>query len=342
MSASDVTFVIRSVGERTEGRCRDAILAQGVPSENVVTVRQTPFLEAMRVAYQSGIEAGRLWTYCIDADVILRPAAVSTVLNFAARQKANVFEVQAFVLDKLMISLRMAGNHLFRTAHLRRMIAAIPQTDVLRPETEAMKSLVRQGMVWRAVPYVAGLHDFGQANRDIFRKSFTHSHKHLHLLPQMIAGLRRRAGEDADFGVALQGIAEGFRAERDVTIDARHAPFHERFRALAIPEKPAIGAAELAPGSVDKILRRWGLEDDVCVRGLPISAADAVALDGDSQFNGLGRLRAILAQRGSEIGPARIVPFALGTGLEMLGQRLKVAAATRQPAEMSARVKRQP
>lgn len=338
LTPPQVTFVIRSVGERTEGRCRDAILAQGVPAENVVIIREIPFSRAMRVGYQVGIEAGRPWTYCIDADVIMRPGAIDTVLAFAARQKANVFEVQAFVLDKLMVSLRMAGNHLFRTAHLERMIASIPQQDVVRPETDAMRAMMGRGLEWRAVPHVIGLHDFGQANRDIFRKCFTHSHKHLHLLPQIVAGMRSRSASDPDCQIALQGIAEGLRAESDVRIDVRHKPFNERFEALAIPEKPSLQDDELALGSVDETLKSWSQSDDLSVRGLPVSAGDAIALDGRSNFNRLDRLRAVFARKRTELDPVQLVPLVLGTGLVLLGQRLKAGQTAERLGQSGARI----
>lgn len=329
LDVDSVTFVIRSVGERTEGQCRATILSQGIPAHNVVTIHEAPFAQAMRVGFEIGIDAGRPWTFCVDADVILREGAIATMLDFAARQPANVFEVQGFVLDKLMFSLRMAGNHLFRTSHLDRMIACIPEKDVFRPETEAMRQMVREGLRWRPVPYVAGLHDFGQFNRDIFRKCFTHSQKHLHLLPKIVSGMRRRATEDPDFRVALLGIAEGLRAESDVTIDVRHKPFRERFEALQIPEKPEMEPGALGLAYVEQTLQEWAQEDDLGVRGLPMSAGEAIALDGRRELGRLAKLRAIMARRGPEIGPARFIPFAVGTGLELLGQRLKARKANK-------------
>lgn len=320
----NLTIIIRSVGERTEAACRAAILRQGIDPSQVILVREAPFSRAMRVGYQAGVDAGRPWTFCIDADVILRPGAIAAMLSHAQRQKPNVFEIQGFVLDKLFISLREAGNHLFRTASLPELIACIPEEgSALRPEANAMQRMVKRGYRWANVPYVVGLHDFEQSNRDIFRKSFTHAQKHLHLIPSLLPKLRSRAAEDPDFCVMIDGIAEGLRAIDMVRIDIHHRPFDQRFTELGIQEKEALAADELSSEHVECLLRQWASEPDLTVRALPVSGIEAVELDGHSVFGRLGRFRALWRRKKSEVGLGRLFPLAAAQGLEELARRLR-------------------
>ena len=326
-----VTVVIRAAGERTEAACRAAILAQGVDAAQLVTIREAPFSRAMRAGYQAGVDAGRPWTLTIDADVLLRPGAVAALLAQAARQPARVFEIQGFVLDKLFVTLREAGNHLFRTALLPQLIDCIPEegtslrpeSTAMRPESTAMQRMAARGYDWVNVPYVVGLHDFEQSNQDIFRKSFTHAQKHLHLLPELLPKLRRRVAGDGDFAVMIEGLAEGLRAESEVRIDIRHRPFAERFAALAIPEKPPLPEGDPPPGAVEQILRDWAAAPDLTVRALPVSGPQAIALDGSRRFTALGRAQALVARKRAEIGMARTLMLAAAEGAERIGAGLR-------------------
>lgn len=323
----NVTVVIRSAGERTEAACRAAILQQGVEPSQVVVVREAPFSQAMRVGYQAGVDAGRPWTFCIDADVILRPGAIAAMLSHAQRQRSDVFEIQGFVLDKLFISLREAGNHLFRTGLLPELIASIPEEGRdLRPESYAMQQMVKKGYRWANVPYVVGLHDFEQSNRDIFRKSFTHAQKHLRLMPALFPKFRDRAAEDPDFSIMIEGIAEGLRAREAVRIDIRHQPFDRRFDALGIREKDPLGADELTPDHVEKLLRQWAKAPDLTVRALPVSGPEAVELDGRTTYGSVSRLRAIWRRKRGEVGFGKLLLLTLAQGLDGAARKLRAMA----------------
>ena len=187
--------------------------------------------------------------------------------------------------------------------------------------------MVRKGYPFHFVPYVLGLHDFGQFNRDIFRKSFTHAQKHLHLLPDLIPKMRARARQDADFDIALQGIAEGLKATEDVRIDIRYPLFRQRFDALELPEKDAAADAEFA--DVDAILDRWAQADDLVVRRLPMSARAAMDLGPDARFDRWSRLRWTLQQRRAELRAGMVPVYAVAAGLEQCGIRLKRAVQKR-------------
>jgi hypothetical protein len=121
-----VTIIIRSVGERTEKLCRELILAKGVFAENVVVVREAPFSAVMRKSFETGIQLGLPWTFCVDADLLLRPGAVEKMLHLGDAQPENVCEIQGYILDKFYGRPRQGGVHLYRTAILPLVLASIP------------------------------------------------------------------------------------------------------------------------------------------------------------------------------------------------------------------------
>jgi len=322
-----VTMIIRTAGERTENACRASIRAQGVNDAQIITVREVPFSTAMRVGFEAGIAAGREWTFCIDADVIMRPGSIKAMLQQSMQQPASIFEVQGLVLDKLFVSLREAGNHLYRTSLLPQMIELIPEEGTsLRPESTAMASMKARGYNWARVPYVAGLHDFGQSNRDIFRKCYTHAQKHAYLLNDLLPKMRARAATDRDFAVAIAGLAEGLKATSAVRIDVAHRPFAERFEAQDIEEKLPCATDDFTPEMVEKILQDYGRADDLTVRFLPFSGAEAIALDGTTRLTQAVRWRALWHRKQRCHGTGGAVLHTMGHGIEQVGLWLKKRA----------------
>ncbi|MDT0684538.1 hypothetical protein RM543_17845 [Roseicyclus sp. F158] len=281
----------------------------------------------MRVGFEAGIAAGRDWTFCIDADVVLRAGSVAAMLRTAQAQPPYVFEVQGAVLDKLFVTLRQAGNHLFRTSLLSQMIDCIPEEGTsLRPETTAMQRMKARGHPWAQVPYVVGLHDFGQSNRDIFRKCYTHAQKHSHLLADLIPKMRARAQADPDFQVAIMGLAEGLMATADVRIDTGYKPFSERFEALQIAEKAPCTEEEFSSNNVERLLRDYAHADDLTVRYLPFSGPEAIALDGTTRLTKSVRLRALWRRKRGRHGTGGAIVHTFGQGMERMGLWLKKRA----------------
>jgi hypothetical protein len=326
-SIDAVTIIVRSVGERTEAACHASIREQGILDEQIITVREAPFSKAMRVGFEAGIAAGRDWTFCIDADVIMRPGSIAAMLRQAERQPTNVFELQGVVLDKLFVTLREAGNHLFRTSLLPQMIDCIPEEGTsLRPESTAMQRMKARGYPWARVPYVVGLHDFGQSNRDIFRKCYTHAQKHSYLLAELIPKMRERAKIDPDFQVAIMALAEGLSATVAVRIDTRHKQFSERFEALQIAEKPPCTDEEFSPENVERLLWDYARADDLTVRYLPFSGAEAIALDGSIRMTKFVRVRGLWRRKCGRYGKGGAVVHTIGQGIEHLGLWLKKRA----------------
>ena len=84
------------------------ILEQGVQEKDLIIVREVPFSMSMKKSFEIGLERGKKWTFCIDADVLLRKHSIQKMIQFAENQKKNVCEIQGLVLDKFFSGPRGA------------------------------------------------------------------------------------------------------------------------------------------------------------------------------------------------------------------------------------------
>jgi hypothetical protein len=255
----NVTVIIRSVGERTTSICQQLIIEQGLPADAVFVVNEAPFSKAMRESFSIGIKEGRPWTLCVDADVLLRPRSIFNLLKIAAQQKKNVCEIQGYVLDKFYGGTRQAGNHLYRTNLLNKMIESIPEEGVnIRPETYALERMQNIGHPWVKVNILIGLHDFEQSHEDIFRKSFIHAHKHLNDFKLIVPYWRECANQDTDYLSALSGLAAGVEHIDPVRIDV-NAEYYRTSMSSRIGNqtKEPIQKEEWNMARVDEIINQW-------------------------------------------------------------------------------------
>jgi hypothetical protein len=308
------TVIIRSVGERTEQLCRELILAQGVSAENVVIVHEAPFSAAMRKSFETGLQRGLPWTFCVDADLLLRPGAVETMLRLAEAQPENICEIQGYILDKFYGGPRQGGVHLYRTALLPLVLTNIPAEGVnVRPEFHTLEAMKAQGYPYASVQYVVGLHDFEQYYRDIFRKCLVHAHKHQDLTDLFLSYWREQARTDKDFAVALKGYAAGVEYYGGVLIDTQQDIYQESFGRLGITEK------QNAPdgytlSDIEDIIAHWS-EPQVYQRKFPTK----MGLINPAQLRPPMRHR--FMSRLSELG-IKIVPYSLGWLLTTLGKKI--------------------
>ena len=258
MSLDSATIIIRSVSERTESLCRNLILEQGVPENVVFVINEAPFSKAMKVGFEIGISENRPWTFCVDADVLLRPGSVASLLAKAQKTSKNVCEIQGYVLDKFFGGARTAGNHLYRTSLLPQVIERIPpEGKDIRPETHALNSMRAAGYPWKTVPELVGLHDFEQTYEDIFRKCFVQAHKHLNHTELFIPFWRSKSNQDMDYQVALAGFAEGIKHFGEVRIDKRAEYFQESMKDLETSPKNAIDISEWDLDRIESMIQNW-------------------------------------------------------------------------------------
>jgi hypothetical protein len=221
---SDLTVIVRSVGERTETLCKQ-LLTDQVQESNIFIINERPFTKAIAKTYEIGIENQRKWTLCIDADVLIKEGAVNELLQKASEADENVFEIQGNVLDKFFGGPRAAGNHLYRTSLLKKAIGAIPSPNVsLRPESFTIKQMAAKGYPWIEIDLIVGIHDYEQYYKDIIRKTFIQAKKHGRFMPVLTAYWERMKNEDTDYQVALWGAKELSTYTKPLTIDVKNMP----------------------------------------------------------------------------------------------------------------------
>ncbi|MEN1728139.1 MAG: hypothetical protein AAGJ52_06835, partial [Pseudomonadota bacterium] len=100
MALDGATWVIRQTGERTVASSHAILLSSGVPSSCVEQVSGRPFSQTLTRGLEAGLKANRRWTFCIDGDVLIRPACASRLLEIADALPEKTFGFQGFMLDK--------------------------------------------------------------------------------------------------------------------------------------------------------------------------------------------------------------------------------------------------
>ena len=254
----EVTIIIRSAGERTEQLCKELILSQGVPESQLFVVQEVPFSASMKRSFKIGMEEGRKWTFCVDADLLLRPGAISDMVRHAEKQKSHVCEIQGYVMDKFFGGPRQAGNHLYRTELLGEVIRRIPEEGTsIRPERYTLGKMEEDGYPWRVVPCVTGIHDEEQYNRDIYRKAFVQGVKHLERAGLFIGLWRERADTDPDYKVALKGFADSVLNHAEVYINKEQPLYNDLFDKAAFGEKEPLPSNALSPEAIGKKIEEW-------------------------------------------------------------------------------------
>jgi hypothetical protein len=163
----------------------------------------------MRQGYELGLAAGRPWTYCLDADVLLRDNAIAKLIAEAETGDRAAFCFEGRVFDKLLGHERFCGNHLYRTRLLGDALSyGHFDARALRPERAVKDWMANNGHPTVIATTNVGIHDFEQAYVDLYRKASLHRLKFAeHLTVYAKDYWIRAAAVDPDFRVALAALA---------------------------------------------------------------------------------------------------------------------------------------
>jgi hypothetical protein len=221
---TDITAVIRSAGERTKELCYQILCAQ-MPPPNIIIINEQPFTKALQRSFEIGIELGRQWTLCIDADMLLRQNGVKTLLGWAEGANGMTFQVQGNLLDKMLCGPRKAGPRLYRSSLLRPALKCISLDGMsVRPEAFVADQMTSLGYPSIHNNLTIGLHDFEQYYRDVYRKAVLHAHKHSAHLQYAGPLWHCLASRDSDYEVALWGLRDAEQCQGINSLDARYFP----------------------------------------------------------------------------------------------------------------------
>lgn len=254
----DVTIIIRSVRERTEELCKKLLLDQGISESQITIVREVPFSASMKKSFQIGIESGKRWTLCIDADVLSRPGSVKKMIELAEKQNNNISEIQGYMLDKFFGGVRRGGYHLYRSSLLPKVLTCIPSEGVdIRPETRTLKEMAKRGYPRAVVPYIVGTHDDEQYNFDIYRKAFVQAVKHLDRADLLVSHWKQNAEEDHDFKVALTAFSDSIRYTGETFINSDQELYKQKFEEAGFTEKKELDPDQISLQDIEKRVNQW-------------------------------------------------------------------------------------
>lgn len=319
----NAVFVVRSVGERTEQACKASLIAAGIPERSVRIVNEAPFSKALERAFEIGLNSGCRWTFCVDADMVFRGGAISTLLARAESLEPLDLGLNSLMLDKFTLSIRGAGPHLYRTQHLAAALGLLRHGNTsIRPETALKHAMQGEGHAWRLLPFVSGIHDFEQSFEDIFRKCYVHANKHLLHLPRLLPLWRELSAQDPDFIVAIEGAAFGIRERQSVQIDKRLQHVSEAWRSLNLQEKGPLPEQALNPSMVDTLLDGWAA-GKVEVHGVRASRDRIVRSNPESHQGAILALWQDMRALATARGKGGALAYAAGAMLKSIGNRLQ-------------------
>ena len=258
----DTTFIIRSAHERTEKVCKKLIVDQGVDSGTIHTLHEAPFSKALKKSFEIGIAEDKQWTFCVDADVLLRPGSIRKMLVHCNNQQGRVCQVQGYIMDKFFGGIRRGGVHIYRTSLLDKVLSRIPNEGVnIRPESYVLKKMQKDGFPYKIVPCLVGLHDSEQFNYDIYRKAFVQAVKHLSRAELFITLWKNNVSDDPDFKVALQGFSDSIRYTEPIFINSELNIYKKLFEESCIQEKEELDADKFTLETVEDAIVNWTYSD---------------------------------------------------------------------------------
>lgn len=250
-----VTVTIRSVSERTEALCKKLIVEQGIPENQIFLVKEVPFSKSLLKSLQIGLHENTKYMLCIDADVLLRPNSIKTLVDVFEVLPPNICEIQGYVYDKFFGGARAGGIHLYRNSLLPKIIALIENNpETIRPETYALNQMKAAGYPWFNIDYAIGLHDDEQYYEDIYRKCFVHGIKHLTMAQNFITIWKNNLAHDTDFAVALQAFSDSITYEGEVEINKNHQFIAQSFKKLGVTEKGSLNMESINLDTIEERL----------------------------------------------------------------------------------------
>jgi hypothetical protein len=216
------TIILRECGERTADAAYHLLSEVAAPGA-LHRVNTAPFSRCLAESFKLGIEQGREWTLCIDADVLVTAVGICELQVTAELLPEHVFEVQGLIQDRFFGIRRPAGNHLYRTCYLERALELIPEEGTsLRPESSTIDRMRELGFVDLQLPTLTGLHDYEQHYNDIYRKCFLQGKKHDFFKDFLLPRWHREADAgNTEAVIAHAAMTAGLEFEGDVLVD-RH------------------------------------------------------------------------------------------------------------------------
>lgn len=255
----EATVVVRASGERTLEPCLAVLEQADYP---VTVVEEVPFCKAVERTVEIGLSCSTPYLITVDADLLLFPESLPEMVESARSLPHSFFFFQGSVFDRVRMSYRKGGPHLYHTAHLGVALQIVSGElgDRLRPERFLVDQMELLGYPWFEVGEVYGVHDFCQWNKDLYRKAFAQAVKARPILDLLLPLCRKALLSDPEYSAVLGGLEEG----RGQRVLPPRAELERRFEQLGLAEKSPWEWAGREPASLARRLLDEHLE------GLPV------------------------------------------------------------------------
>ena len=241
-AANDEFFVvIRSAQERSLPLCVNAVQAQ---TGNFTAIEEYPFLNAVRKTFELGAQQEHPFLLALDADVILYPNALDTILEDARvflREEPLLLCLDFQVKDKFRGRV-LAGGHLYVNKYAKELASHFERLadDPLQSRPERSNLLAFANARYLLIvnnSREVGLHDYEQYYNHLYVKYYRRAIRWPEYIAANLAAveqLRYLHPDDLDLEVVLESLKAGM-GKKEVPFDARLYPSIEQL--MGISEK---------------------------------------------------------------------------------------------------------
>ncbi|GAA0871245.1 hypothetical protein GCM10009117_03910 [Gangjinia marincola] len=271
ITSQNILWVIRSAGERTVDACKELIEAS-VPSDHVVLINERPFSAALKKSFQLCTDSTFEWSIHIDADVLISMKGCEELIAKVNQVDTTVFSVQGVTIDKFIPIYRTAGNGMYRNKVLKQALSLIPNDgEALRPEGELIDRMLKKGYQKLRTNNIVGVHDYEQYYRDIYRKVFLHSKKHLNVLGMASNYWLDNATMDRDYTIALLAsrVAKYYEGPLFLTPGFQKEEIEVLFHLNDIQEKGPLPKNSFSKKNVSTIVENFTANQDLQQKKYP-------------------------------------------------------------------------
>lgn len=234
VNKNEFTVCVRSSGEFTTDRLIQDIIHQIGSNEKVHLIKNLMLHEAIDRSFEFAIQDKSLWLITLDADLVIKKDFFDIYSKIANSMRNREIESHAMTVDRLFMKYRSAGNRLYRVDSLPLLRNLLVKTkNDIRPEGSMLNEAVKLGYKLKPTNDVVAMHDFFQFSRDLFRKGYICSFKHLAKSSKLLSNWRNLAEDSVDFSILLRGFAFGLANGNKPIQDTRSTLFQSTYEELS-------------------------------------------------------------------------------------------------------------
>jgi len=217
---TELEFVIRTVGERTEDVCIELVNLQKDEHESLHVLRENTHAKAVESTIAIGLESQAEWLVAIDADMLLTTGSIEIIRNEIRSCLESIAVIHPAVVDK-MYRMRRWGLTVYRNAameELNEKFQEIKLRQNTKIESAAIKALGENTQRQVYFPReVTAIHDFYQYYKDLYRKAYLNVSRNQGFNKEVKRCWKRLANSDPDYLVMYKAMDDAASEKRKLT-----------------------------------------------------------------------------------------------------------------------------